>query len=38
MSQNIAQPAKGSIEYRLEGSGPTVVVLNGGLQPETSQP
>lgn len=30
MSQNIVQTAKGPIEYRLEGSGPTVVVLNGG--------
>jgi pimeloyl-ACP methyl ester carboxylesterase len=30
MSQNIAQTAKGPIEYRLEGTGPTVVVLNGG--------
>jgi pimeloyl-ACP methyl ester carboxylesterase len=30
MSQNIAQTAKGPIEYRLEGSGPTVVILNGG--------
>lgn len=26
----IAETAKGSIEYRLEGTGPTVVVLNGG--------
>lgn len=30
MSQTIAKTAKGPIEYRLEGSGPTVVVLNGG--------
>ncbi len=30
MSQNIAKTAKGPIEYRLEGSGPTIVVLNGG--------
>lgn len=30
MSQHIAQTAKGPIEYRLEGSGPAVVVLNGG--------
>ena len=30
MSQNISQTAKGPTEYRLEGSGPTVVVLNGG--------
>jgi pimeloyl-ACP methyl ester carboxylesterase len=30
MPQNIAKTAKGSIEYRFEGSGPTVVVLNGG--------
>jgi len=30
MPQEIAQTAKGPIEYRLEGSGPTVVVLNGG--------
>lgn len=30
MSQDIAKTKKGSIEYRLEGSGPTVMVLNGG--------
>src|SRR5215211_8303377 len=30
MSQNIAKTAKGPIEYRFEGSGPTVMVLNGG--------
>jgi pimeloyl-ACP methyl ester carboxylesterase len=30
MSKNIAQTAKGPIEYRLEGNGPTIVVLNGG--------
>jgi len=30
MTQNIARTSKGSIEYRLEGSGPTIVVLNGG--------
>ena len=30
MSQNIAKTAKGPIEYRLEGSGPTIMVLNGG--------
>ena len=30
MSQTVAKTAKGPIEYRLEGSGPTVVVLNGG--------
>ncbi|MEW6403579.1 MAG: alpha/beta hydrolase [Chloroflexota bacterium] len=30
MSQNIAKTRKGPIEYRLEGSGPTVMVLNGG--------
>lgn len=30
MSQNIAKTTKGPIEYRLEGSGPTIVVLNGG--------
>lgn len=30
MLQTIAKTAKGPIEYRLEGSGPTVVVLNGG--------
>jgi pimeloyl-ACP methyl ester carboxylesterase len=29
MTQNIAKTAKGPIEYRLEGSGPIVVVLNG---------
>jgi pimeloyl-ACP methyl ester carboxylesterase len=26
----IAQTARGPIEYRLEGGGPTVMVLNGG--------
>jgi pimeloyl-ACP methyl ester carboxylesterase len=30
MTQMIAKTAKGPIEYRLEGSGPTIVVLNGG--------
>ena len=30
MSQHIAKTVRGSIEYRLEGNGPTVVVLNGG--------
>lgn len=30
MAQMIAQTAKGPIEYRFEGSGPTVMVLNGG--------
>ena len=30
MSQNIAKTKKGPMEYRLEGSGPTVMVLNGG--------
>ena len=30
MTQNIAKTAKGPIEYRLEGHGPTVLVLNGG--------
>lgn len=30
MTQKIAQTARGSIEYRLEGSGPTILVLNGG--------
>jgi len=30
MAQMIAETSKGSIEYRLEGSGPTVMVLNGG--------
>lgn len=30
MAQTIAKTAKGPIEYRLEGSGPTIVVLNGG--------
>jgi pimeloyl-ACP methyl ester carboxylesterase len=29
MSQNIAKTAKGPIEYRFEGNGPTVLVLNG---------
>jgi pimeloyl-ACP methyl ester carboxylesterase len=30
MTQTIAQTEKGPIEYRFEGIGPTVVVLNGG--------
>jgi len=30
MSQNIAKAANGPMEYRFEGSGPTIVVLNGG--------
>lgn len=30
MSQDIAKTKMGPIEYRLEGSGPTVMVLNGG--------
>jgi len=30
MTQTIAQTEKGPIEYRFEGHGPTVVVLNGG--------
>ncbi|NOK62043.1 MAG: alpha/beta hydrolase [Chloroflexi bacterium AL-W] len=30
MSQHIAKTVKGPIEYRLEGNGPTVIVLNGG--------
>jgi pimeloyl-ACP methyl ester carboxylesterase len=30
MAQMIAKTAKGPMEYRLEGSGSTVVVLNGG--------
>ena len=30
MPPTIAKTAKGPIEYRLEGSGPTVMVLNGG--------
>lgn len=30
MTQHIAKTAKGPIEYRLEGSGPVIVVLNGG--------
>ena len=30
MAQNIAGTAKGSIEYRFEGTGSTIVVLNGG--------
>src|SRR5678815_1214669 len=30
MTQNIAQTPKGPIEYRFEGNGPTIVVLNGG--------
>lgn len=30
MAQRITKTAKGPIEYRFEGTGPTVVVLNGG--------
>ncbi len=30
MTQNIARTSRGSIEYRIEGNGSTVVVLNGG--------
>ena len=30
MLQKTAITSKGPIEYRLEGAGPTVVVLNGG--------
>lgn len=30
MTQNIAKTSKGLIEYRLEGKGSTIVVLNGG--------
>ena len=30
MSQNIAKTAPGPIEYRLDGRGPTIMVLNGG--------
>ncbi len=30
MTQKIARTSKGRIEYRFEGSGPTIVVLNGG--------
>jgi len=30
MSQQIANTALGPIEYRLEGQGPTIMVLNGG--------
>src|ERR1700752_1757111 len=30
MAQDIARTSKGPIEYRFEGSGPTIVVLNGG--------
>src|SRR3989442_208919 len=30
MAQMIAKTAKGSMEYRFDGSGSTVVVLNGG--------
>jgi len=30
MAQTIAKTAQGPIEYRLEGRGPTVMVLNGG--------
>jgi pimeloyl-ACP methyl ester carboxylesterase len=30
MPQNIAKTVKGPIEYRFEGNGPTIVVLNGG--------
>ena len=30
MTQQIASTSKGPIEYRFEGSGPTIMVLNGG--------
>ena len=30
MAQNIVRTSKGPIEYRFEGSGSTIVVLNGG--------
>jgi pimeloyl-ACP methyl ester carboxylesterase len=30
MTQHIARTSKGPMEYRLEGRGPTIVVLNGG--------
>ena len=30
MTQNIAKTGLGPIEYRLEGTGPTLMVLNGG--------
>lgn len=30
MTQQIAQTSQGPIEYRLEGQGPLVMVLNGG--------
>jgi pimeloyl-ACP methyl ester carboxylesterase len=30
MTQNIARTAKGPIEYRMDGHGPTILVLNGG--------
>ena len=30
MPQNVAKTTKGPIEYRFEGNGPTIVVLNGG--------
>jgi pimeloyl-ACP methyl ester carboxylesterase len=30
MPQNIAKTTSGPIEYRLEGDGPTIMVLNGG--------
>jgi pimeloyl-ACP methyl ester carboxylesterase len=30
MAPKIAQTARGLVEYRLEGTGPTVMVLNGG--------
>ena len=30
MTQHIARTSKGPIEYRFEGRGPTIVVLNGG--------
>src|SRR4029453_11091823 len=28
--QHIARTSKGPIEYRFEGNGPTIVILNGG--------
>jgi pimeloyl-ACP methyl ester carboxylesterase len=30
MTQNFARTSKGLIEYRFEGSGPAIIVLNGG--------
>jgi pimeloyl-ACP methyl ester carboxylesterase len=37
MAQHIANTAKGPIEYRIEGSGPIVLVLNGSHRSRESR-